>query len=210
MTQPRWFIPELEHPADITDKERRFAAALSEATARLVRPGEHMHDLLIPAAYADHGQDALVAGLGISDYLEERPIMGLIDFGVHFSGVRVRGGRLHNQIHDLSGETPSLSFAAHGGIKRLAAKTADWFEAVLRRPIVLYVWMHKESPYAGRYEFADTHETLAQAYNRSAAPDLTITPCHYRLGAGPAEYLGFQIGDRPRVGHRAGEALDAR
>jgi hypothetical protein len=57
MTGYRWFIPEVENPSDVTDQERNFASALSEATSALVRPGEHIHDLLIPAAYADHGQN---------------------------------------------------------------------------------------------------------------------------------------------------------
>jgi hypothetical protein len=170
MTVHRWFIPEVDDPSDITGQERAFASALSEATAALARPGEHVHDLLIPAAYADHGQDTLVAGLGISDWLAERPIIDLLDFGVHFSGRRVRGGRLHNQLYHLSGKTPSLSLDSRGGIDRLAGKTAAWFEAVLRRPVVLHAWMHEGRAYAGRYEFADTHETLAQAYTRSAAP----------------------------------------
>jgi hypothetical protein len=167
----RWFIPEVEDPSDITDQERDFASALSEATSALVRPGEHVYDLLIPAAYADHGQNTLVAGLGLSDWIAERPIISLLDFGVHFSGVRVVGGRLHSQLYHLSGETPSLSLDARGDVDNLAAKTSAWFEAVLSRPIVLHVWMHEGRTYASRYEFADTHETLVQAYNRPAAPE---------------------------------------
>jgi hypothetical protein len=126
--------------------------------------------LLIPAAYADHGQDTLVAALAISDWLGERPIVSLLDFGVHFSGNRVRGGRLHSQLYYLSGETPSLSLDAHGDVGELAGKTTAWFETVLRRPAVLYAWMHEGRAYASRYECADTHETLTQAYTRSAAP----------------------------------------
>jgi hypothetical protein len=170
MTEHRWFIPKVDDPSDITEQERTFATALSKATAPLVRASEHVHDLLIPAAYADHGQNALVASLIISDYLAERPIMELIAFGIHFTGNGVRGGRLHNQIYYLSGNTPSLSLDVRGDIDMLATKTAVWFETVLRRPIVLHVWMHEGRAYAGRYEFADTHETLVQAYTRSAAP----------------------------------------
>jgi len=166
----RWFIPEVEDPSDITDQERNFASALSEATSALVRPGAHVHDLLISAAYADHGQNTLVAALSISDWLAERPIISLLSFGVHFSGVGVRGGRLHSQLYHLSGETPSLALDAHGDIDDLARKTAAWFEVVLCRPIVLHVWMHQGRAYASRYEFADTHETLVQAYNRPIAP----------------------------------------
>ena len=184
MTEHRWFVPELDDPSDITDEERSFAAALSEATAGLIRPGEHVRDLLIPAAYADHGQGSLVAGLALSDWLAARPIIGLIDFGVHFTGNRVRGGRLHNQIYHLTGETPSLSLDASGSTETLAAQTAEWFEAVLSRPVVLFVWMHEGQAYAGRYEFADTHETLAQAYTRPAAPqgqyDRMIAAGHVR------------------------------
>lgn len=82
----------------------------------------------------------------------------------------MRGGRLHNRLYYLSESTPSLSLDVRGDIDRLAAKTASWFETVLHRPIVLHVWMHEGRAYAGRYEFADTHETLVQAYTRPAAP----------------------------------------
>lgn len=188
----------MDDPSDITEQERAFASALAEATAPLVHPGEYIHDLLIPAAYADHGQNTLVASLGISDRLAERSIVELIAFGVHFSGIRVRGGRLHNQLYHLSDSTPSLSLNVRGDIDRLAAKTAAWFETVLSRPIVLHVWMHEGQAYAGRYEFADTHETLAQAYTRSAAPpgqyERAISEGHVR-GRGWLQTAGLPAPD---------------
>jgi hypothetical protein len=93
----RWFVPELDNETDITDDERAFATALSEATAPLVCEG--VDDVLIPAAYGDHGEDALVAGLSVNHQPEgHRYAMSLLEFGVHFHRNRVHGGRLHNQI----------------------------------------------------------------------------------------------------------------
>jgi hypothetical protein len=166
----RWFIPEVEDPSDITNQERDFASALSEATSALVRPGEHTHDLLIPAAYADHGQNTLVARLGISDWLAERPIISLLDFGVHFSGAQgAWWPTAQPALPPLGRDTQPLTRCPRRR-DSLAAKTAAWFEAVLSRPIVLHVWMHEGRGYASGYEFADTHETLVQAYDRPAAP----------------------------------------
>lgn len=169
MTKGKWFLPDLDDPADMTEEERAFAVALSEATAGLVAPG--VSDLLIPAAYGDHGDDALVAALGISDRDTGKKYgIGLIDFGVHFRTGVVKGGRLHNQLYSLTGETPSLALEASGSIRELADQTARWFDVVLRRPIVLYVWLNDGYAYAARYEFADTSETLSQLYNRGIAP----------------------------------------
>ncbi|WP_157435981.1 hypothetical protein [Actinospica robiniae] len=169
MTDRKWFIPDPEESADMTAQELAFAAALSEATAGLVTPG--VSDLLIPAAEGDHGDDTLVASLSFSDRDTGKKYgVGLIDFGVHFCAGSVKGGRLHNQLYSLTGATPSLALEASGTIDELADQTARWFDAVLRRPIVLYVWLNDGYAYAARYAFADTSETLAQLYNRGIAP----------------------------------------
>lgn len=196
MTEHKWFIPELDDPADMTSEERLFAAALSEATAGLVAPG--VYDQLIPAAYGDHGGNAMVAALGISDRQAGKHGLSLIDFGVHFHGDTVKGGRLHNQIYFLTGETRSLALEATGSIGELANQTARWFGAVLSRPVVLYVWLNDGYAYAARYAFADTSETLGQLYNRSAAPEgqyeQVIAAGHVR-GRGWLQTTGLHMPD---------------
>lgn len=165
----RWFVPEFDNETIITDDERAFAAALSEATAPLVCEG--VHDILIPAAYGDHGENALVAGLELVDHPEGRTYAtSLLDFGVHFHGNKVHGGRLHNQIYYVECQPPGLALDATGSIESLAEQTAEWFASVLRRPIVLYIWLHNGSVYASRYFFADASETLIQMYNKELAP----------------------------------------
>jgi hypothetical protein len=167
MIEPRWFVPDLDDPNDMTAQEHAFAAALSGSTARLVCPG--VGDFLIPAEYGDHGDDTLVAGLSFTDLAAE-PRLGLVEFGVHYRSGRINGGRLHNQLYSLSDQTPSLSLTATGTVDALAERTAEWFEAVLARPVVLYVWLHDGYAYAARYAFADTSETLAQSYSADRAP----------------------------------------
>jgi hypothetical protein len=58
-----------------------------------------------------------------------------------------------------------------GGVDLLVERTADWFDGVLRRPIVLYVWLNDGYAYAARFAFADSSETLSQAYARQLAPE---------------------------------------
>lgn len=153
----------------MADDERAFAAALSEATASL--PSAGVSNLLIPSAYADHGENALVAALGLYDMSAGGHPVSLISFGVHYHGDRVRGGRLHNQLYSVSEETPSLALDAEGSMDALADQTAQWFGLVLNRPVVLYVWLHERYAYAARYAFADTSETLCQTYSKERAPE---------------------------------------
>lgn len=199
MIEPKWFIPELDDPDDMTARERAFAAALSGATARLVCPD--VGDFLIPAEYGDHGDDTLVAGLSFTDPAAE-PRLGLMEFGVHYRRGRIRGrvsgGRLHNQLYSLSDQTPSLTLTATGSVNALAERTAEWFEAVLARPVVLYVWLHDGYAYAARYALADTSETLAQCYSEARAPsgqyDAVIAAGYVR-GKGWLQTVGLPTPD---------------
>jgi hypothetical protein len=67
-------------------------------------------------------------------------------------------------------QPPGLALDATGSIESLAEQTAEWFASVLRRPLVLYLWLNNGSVYASRYVFADTSETLSQIYNKELAP----------------------------------------
>ena len=118
MGNRRWFDPDdvdREDAGYLTDEERAFAAALADATAPLVVPD--LYDLLLPAAIARdfHPENQLVAALGLSGWglggklsgeCRDEMRVGLLDFGVHFSGNCVRGGQLHSQCYDLCGKSP--------------------------------------------------------------------------------------------------------
>ncbi|MFE2572178.1 hypothetical protein [Streptomyces mirabilis] len=114
---------------------------------------------------------------------------------MHLVDDHVRGDRLHNQLYLLP-DRPSLwALDATGSTERLAELAAEWFRAVLDKPIVLYVctaragsrpsacrhppsictsgatsWLHDGYAYAARYAFADSGETICQSYAESMAP----------------------------------------
>lgn len=175
----RWFDPDDECAGYLTDEERAFVAVLSDETAPLVTP--ELSDILLPAAIARdfHPENELVAGLGLAGWgVNGKPPgecpgelrVGLLDFGVHFSGSRIRGGRLHNQCYDLCGKSPGPPLDASGDAGALARQAAQWFGAVLRRPVVAYAWLHHGSAYAVRYAFADTQEIIRHSFSRERAP----------------------------------------
>ncbi|MEZ0066216.1 hypothetical protein ABIA32_002226 [Streptacidiphilus sp. MAP12-20] len=112
--------------------------------------------------------DSLVAYL---DFCDPGSPQHLIDIGVHFYGDRVRGDRLHNQLYTLTDRPSSWALQATGTVEELAQQSADWFRSVLRKPIVLYVWLNDDQwAYAARFAFADTNQTISQVYNRQLAP----------------------------------------
>lgn len=197
MTEQRWFVPELDDPADMTEREHAFAAALSRATAHLA-PERGVSDVLIPAEYADFDDGSLVAALTLADPGAE-PRQSVLEFGVEYrKDGSVAGGRLHSQLHHITGETPSLAFEAADDLEALAQSTATWFAEVLRRPVVLYVWLHDGWAYAARYAFADTSETLVQSYSRNRAPqgqyEAVIAAGHVR-GKGWLQTAGLPTPD---------------
>ncbi|WP_211265695.1 hypothetical protein [Actinacidiphila oryziradicis] len=157
-----WFdFDEFEEDIEITEAERTFVSSLRDSTALwasedvfggLERTGEN---------------DALVAYLSLSDPETDR---GLIPFGVHFHGERVRGDRLHNQLFDLPDQPSHWALDTTGTVVELAQRSADWFHATLHRPIVLYLWLYRGYAYAARYAFADHDETLTQTYDHRRAP----------------------------------------
>jgi hypothetical protein len=161
-------VPDVDDPAVITQEERRFAAALSAATLGLI--SADVSDLLIPAALAGSGQ-SMVAGLSLNDGDSVPDPRLLIDFGVHFCGDTVTGDRLDSQLFSLREPPTGWGISTSGPVEELARRTADWFATVLRRPVVLYVWLHAGHAYAAQYAFADTAETLSQCYSRQRAPD---------------------------------------
>ncbi|MEW2353208.1 hypothetical protein [Spirillospora sp. NPDC029432] len=146
---------------DLTPQERAFVAETAE------RSGTPSGEPVYGTVSWDEVTDALVASVSLGDP-EAR--LALVDLGVHFAGDRVRGDRLHSQLHSLPEDPSPWALDATGSIDELAGRSAEWFARMLRRPIALYVWLHEQQAYAARYVFADSDETLCQSYVKQLAP----------------------------------------
>jgi hypothetical protein len=95
----------------------------------------------------------------------------IVDMGVHLTDGRVQGDRLHNQLYTLPDVPSAWALDTTGAVEHLGQASADWFVAMLRRPVLLYVWLNGDrNAYAARYVFADTDETLSQAWDERLAP----------------------------------------
>jgi hypothetical protein len=102
----------------------------------------------------------------------------LLTVGAYFAEDRVTGDKLHNQLYTLPDEPTPLAFEEVGNPEALSSRTADWFEAILRRPIVRYEWLRLGKVYAHRYLFADTSQGLVEGTVRTGrlgTPDRVIT-----------------------------------
>lgn len=135
------------------------------------------------AAVWDFGwHDAWVYGWDDDD---DRPgVVASLDLkapGQNFFGASYVRGELHcgplhpNITHFWHPWSPGLEHDDYGSPEALAHRAADWLEALLRRPVVLWLWStpgsgHPPSYYAGRYEFADTGDLLAERYDDERAP----------------------------------------
>ncbi|WP_328933416.1 MULTISPECIES: hypothetical protein [unclassified Streptomyces] len=165
MTTHAWF--EVDDPDDefeFTDDERAFASVLS-AHCMAWAPADVFGEVGRPDDW-----ESLLAYVSLSDRAEPRG-RHLIDLGVHLVDGRVRGDRLHNQLYLLPDQPHSWALDTTGPTDELARVAADWFRAVLDKPIVLYVWIHEGYAYAARYAYADSGETLSQSYVKKLAPD---------------------------------------
>jgi hypothetical protein len=162
MTARAWF--EIDDPDDdfeFDDTERAFVSALS-GRCMAWAPADVVGEVGRPDDW-----ESLLAHVSLSDRAEHRH---LIDLGVHLVGDRARGDRLHNQLYLLPDRPSAWALDATGSTERLAELAAEWFRAVLDKPIVLYVWLHEGYAYAARYAFADSGETICQSYVESIAP----------------------------------------
>lgn len=155
MGDPEWF----DFDGPVTDGERAFLAALRQRVEGRLRPWCRREDPL-------HDGGALIVGIHVDD----APRVALLTAGVHLDDDRIRGDDLDDQHYGLPDRLTSLAIDVTGSPAGLAASVADWFDAILRRPIVRYEWLHTGRVYANRYLFADTGEGLAQMYNRLLAP----------------------------------------
>ncbi|MDH6116996.1 hypothetical protein [Kitasatospora sp. GAS204B] len=165
MPENPWFAidePDEDDFYEFSATELAFVEALRERTASWAAAG--VEGLV---GRSDE-RDSLVAYL---DFCDPGLPLHLVDIGVHFYGDRVRGDRLHNQLYTLTDHPSSWALEATGTIEELAQQSADWFVSVLRKPVVLYVWLNRDRwAYAARFAFADTNQTICQVYNTDLAP----------------------------------------
>ena len=163
MPEHPWFaIDDPDDEYEFTATELAFVEALRERTSGWSAVG--VRGLV---GRTDEW-DSLVACLDFRDPAGPRH---LIDIGVHFYGDRVRGDRLHNQMYTLPDHPSSWALETTGTAEELAQRSADWLEAVLRRPVVLYVWLNQDRwAYASRFAFADNNQTISQVYIKNLAP----------------------------------------
>ncbi|WP_218024337.1 hypothetical protein [Nocardia lijiangensis] len=143
-------IPWFEYDEnDLDTAQRAFVDVLAEhASSWQVDP---LDTVVLPSAHTVNGQ--LVVYLDIGDPQRNQ---GVLTVGAHFDGSHVRGGELHNQDFTIQGTASEFSFEAAGEPTELANRAAEWFEAVLARPLVRCEWHHAGKMFAVRYEYADT------------------------------------------------------
>ncbi|MEU2610511.1 hypothetical protein ABZ570_02810 [Micromonospora sp. NPDC007271] len=152
-----------DNPEDFwtfTDEEEAFVSVIRERTepwasdgiSSLVSRPEDESSLLVAVSLVDAGRI-------------------LVDVGVHLTGDRVQGDRLHSELYTLPDVPSAWALDLTGAVEQLGQAAADWFIAALRRPVLLYVWLNDDrNAYAARYAFADTDETLCQAWDDRLAP----------------------------------------
>lgn len=162
-----WF--ELAYPqweAELSADDLTFAAVLRQRAAVWDTP---RHDAWVETWEDDDGRSGVLAGLDLAT-----PGQGV--YGASYVRGSLHCGPLHPSIsHFLCPWSPGLDYDENGSPEALAHRAADWFEALLRRPVVLWLWStpgrgHASSYYAGRFEFADTGDLLAERYDHDRAP----------------------------------------
>ncbi len=161
-------IPWFECDDDELDPaQREFVQVLrSRAQCWPVQP---IDTALPPPDRTPYGQ--LLAYLDIDDPERNRTVLTV---GVHFDGAGVSGDKLHNQNFTLPSSPSTLALQVTGSPQGTAIRAAEWFEMILRRPLVRYEWLHAGQTYATRYVYADTGFGLSQSYvARLAPPGLT-------------------------------------
>jgi hypothetical protein len=152
--------------AELSADDLAFAAELRRRAAAW--------DAACPEAWVDTWEDdddrtGVLAGLNLAT-----PGQGV--FGASYVRGALHCGPLHPGIsHFFCPWSPGLEYDENGSPEALAHRAADWFETLLRRPVVLWLWSmprpgHAPTYYAGRFEFADTGDVLAERYDHDRAP----------------------------------------
>ncbi|MFB8201498.1 hypothetical protein [Kitasatospora purpeofusca] len=158
-------IPCFEYDEDDLDvTQRAFVDVLAERAGSW--PVDPLDTVVLPSANTCDGQ--LIVYLDIGDPQRNQ---GVLTMGAHFDGSVVCGGELHNQDFTIQHTSSEFTFGAAGNPTELGNRAADWFEAVLARPLVRWEWHHEGRTYAVRYEYADTGRGLGEGFEDSLAPD---------------------------------------
>ncbi|MEV5881476.1 hypothetical protein AB0L74_01860 [Streptomyces sp. NPDC052020] len=140
-----------EDPLDFDEAELTFLAALRTRAATWRMPWA-------PSGVSRPEDDSsLLVWVSLLD--EERSLI-LGEWAVHFYGARVRAGKVSDQLFNLHESPERGYFKASGTAVELALRCADWFERLLRRPVVRAEWLSASKASATRWEFADTGEAL--------------------------------------------------
>ncbi|MFI8504491.1 hypothetical protein ACIGFK_39210 [Streptomyces sp. NPDC085524] len=159
-------IPWFEYDADDLDPAQRAFVDVLAARAHSW-PGDPVDTAVVPPEH-DHDRDReLIVWL---DVVDPQRNQGILIVGAHFNGSAVHADKLHNQTFSLPEEATEFTFTAAGNPAELGERTADWFEAILVRPLVRCAWQHEGKTYAVRYEFADTGRGLVESFNDALAP----------------------------------------
>jgi hypothetical protein len=167
--QTQWF--ENEDNDELDEVQDAFVHRLRERAAAW--PLSPIHSILLLADYEAFGyplgagDNAHAKALVYLDVPDETANVSLLTVGAYLDGERVRGDKLHNQLLTLPDEPSNLAFDATGSPKHLADRTAEWFEALLRRPIVRYEWLRAGEVYAKRWLFADCGQPLVEVRIRT-------------------------------------------
>ncbi|MGK5729996.1 hypothetical protein [Streptomyces sp. URMC 124] len=158
-------IPWFEYDEDdLNVAQRAFVDVLAERAGSW--PVDPLDTVVLPSAHTSDGR--LIVYLDIGD---PQLNQGVLTVGAHFDGSVVRGGELHNQDFTIRQTTSEFAFEAAGTPAELANRAAEWFEAVLARPLVRCEWHHAGRAYAVRYEYADTGRGLCEGFETPLAPD---------------------------------------
>ena len=112
-----------------------------------------------PLAPGEGPSGKLLVLLDVTDPVEH---VVLLTIGAYLDRTRVRGDTLHNQLFTLPALPTGLALDATGTPEELAARTADWFEALLRRPIVRHGWQRPRKARTSRWVFADSGQPLVE------------------------------------------------
>lgn len=157
-----WF--EIDEPLDepsLSATDRAFAAALR---ARAHAWGLPLLDSWVEVWEDDDWNPGVFAGVVVPD--------------LEVCAAQVVGSQLYCGCYEPQGAhfiyasdaSPGLELRATGSPDELADVAARWFEGMQRGPLVMYLWKHAGTFYAGRCEFADTGALLRERYDRNAAP----------------------------------------
>jgi hypothetical protein len=156
---PRW-------ESDLSADDQVYAAAVRERSAGWEDvPFETFTDLWED----DDDRTGVIACLHL-------PVIGLVG-AAHVQG-DLHCGPVHPHVTHFFGPwSPSLEYDGHGSPEALAQQACEWFETLMRRPAVLWLWHTEQlgsaapACYAGRYEFADNGDLVAEWFDPLRAPE---------------------------------------